>query len=274
MNSPPNSRSYLFFLAITFAITWLLWLPALLESQTAIQIPKPIPLVLMALGIFTPSAVGVAFVVKEGQKGVLGRWFNVRLGWYWVPIVLAIPLAGFCAQLLRGFFNGEFPVEAPSLYLLPAQFAVAMLLGPVNEEFGWRGYALPQLQKRFGAVAASLIIGTIWVFWHLPLFFIADAPQAKLPFLPFATTLILASIVITWAQNNTRQSMWPALMIHAGIGFTNELFPLFDPRSGSYVAWNWANLVLAAMVVGLISLFGAKTLSGQLPQVLKPTTPE
>ena len=270
MNSLPNSRSNLFFLAITFAITWLLWLPALLESQTAIQIPKPIPLVLMALGIFTPSTVGIAFVVKEGQKGVLRRWFSPRLGWYWVPIVLAIPLAGLCAKLLSGLVNGEFRVEVPSLYLLPVQFAVLMLLGPVNEEFGWRGYALPQLQKRFGAVAASLLIGTIWAFWHLPLFFIADAPQAKLPFLPFATTLILASIVITWAQNSTRQSMWPALMIHTGIGLTNELFPLFDPLGGNHAAWNWANVVLAAMAIGLISLFGAKTLSGQPPQAHTP----
>ena len=149
-------------------------------------------------------------------------------------------------------------------------FVAGMLLGPVNEEFGWRGYALPQLQKRFGALAASLLIGTIWAFWHLPLFFIADAPQAKLPFLPFVTTLILASIVITWAQNSTRQSMWPALMIHTGIGLINEVFPLFDPLSGNHAAWNWANVVLAAMAIGLISLFGAKTLSGQPPQAHTP----
>lgn len=266
MNSLPNNRSILFFLAITFAITWLLWLPALLASQEVIQLPKLIPLGLVVLGIFTPSAIGITFVVTEKQEGVLRRWFRPSLGWYWAPIVLAIPLAGLGAHLLRGLVNGEFLIEAPKLYLLPLQFAVLMLLGPINEEFGWRGYALPQLQKRFGALAASLLIGTIWAFWHLPLFFIADAPQAKLPFLPFATTLILASIVITWAQNSTRQSMWPALMIHTGIGLTNELFPLFDPLTGNHAAWNWANAVLAAMAIGLISLFGAKTLSGTPPQ--------
>lgn len=45
----------------------------------------------------------------------------------------------------------------------------AVVLG---EETGWRGYALPQLQRRFSPLASSLILALVWFGWHLPQFWV------------------------------------------------------------------------------------------------------
>lgn len=258
--SNPDSNVSIF-LIITFLITWLFWLPGLLVSHTSLVSIKPAVLPLALLGTFVPSVAGIIFARREKEEGMWRRWFNARLGWFWIPVIFLLPVGGVAAHAINWYLNGEFRVEAPDFLMLPLQFVLNLFTGPVTEEFGWRGYLLPCLQRKLNALNASLLTGVIWVFWHIPAFFITGAPQAQLPFLQFALTTILVSIIITWVQNNAQQSLWPALIIHTTLNLTNELFPLFDTETGNALPWTYANVLLALVTIGLVGRYGFRTLT-------------
>jgi hypothetical protein len=92
------------------------------------------------------------------------------------------------------------------------------LCGPLFEEPGWRGFALPRLQRLHGPLVGGLILGSLWALWHLPGFLV---PQ-KLPpsgtvmdFVRFALALIALAYIIQWVFNNTGGSVFMAILTHA-----------------------------------------------------------
>ena len=116
------------------------------------------------------------------------------------------------------------------LNLIPLYLVMVVLMpwnGPVGEEFGWRGYALPKLQSKYGALIASLVIGTVWGVWHLPDFF---APMGVLSamvsavglvfILPYTLGTIANAIFMTWLYNKSKGSALIAGIVwHAAIDF-------------------------------------------------------
>ena len=101
-----------------------------------------------------------------------------------------------------------------------------LLLGPLPEEIGWRGYLLDRLQLRFEALGASVVLGAAWIAWHVPLFFMtgyyARAGGAPDP-LPFGVMILLGSVLYTWIHNNTHGSVFAAVLFHFAGNFTGEL---------------------------------------------------
>ena len=88
---------------------------------------------------------------------------------------------------------------------LPA-LALALFLGPI-EEFGWRGFALPLLQRRFVPFWAGLILGVIWALWHLPSFLISGMPQAAWSAGPYFLGIVVLSVILTPMFNASRGSL-------------------------------------------------------------------
>ena len=141
--------------------------------------------------------------------------------------------------------------------------------GPVGEEFGWRGYALPKLQNKYGPLIASLVIGTIWGIWHLPSFF---APQGVVGaiaaavgmifILPYTLGTIANSIFMTWLYNKSKASALIAGIVwHAAINFWAPVLlsdsSLVAAQEGTHLPTIAPNLyltVLAVQVVGAIIL--------------------
>ncbi|MFC1802198.1 CPBP family intramembrane glutamic endopeptidase [Patescibacteria group bacterium] len=239
------------FLLITFALTWACWLPGLLFSIYSFNILKSIYIPFIIVGTFVPSTVGIIFLKKSKQN--IKKRLNFKIGKWWIPIILIFPIGGLLAQLAHTIINGSDFTSPSNIILLPIQFLmILVLMGPLGEEFGWRGYLLPQIQKKYNAFISSIIVGLIWVFWHIPLFFIEGAPQSKLPFIQFSITLIISSILITWIQNNTKQNLWPALIIHTMINFTNEIFQLIDITNNNYIPWIYANIILCVFTFIII----------------------
>ena len=116
------------------------------------------------------------------------------------------------------------------LDLVPLYLVMVVLMpwnGPVGEEFGWRGYALPRLQKRYGPLVASLAIGGIWGIWHLPDFFASQGVLSAMVdavgfglFVPYTLGTIANTVFMTWLYNKTRSSALIAGIVwHAGINF-------------------------------------------------------
>jgi membrane protease YdiL (CAAX protease family) len=113
------------------------------------------------------------------------------------------------------------------LSALPAFLFSLLVLGPLPEELGWRGYALGRLQTRRSAVGAALILGVIWAVWHTPLFFMRDTLHASHGlgsgwFWLFMAQVPCMSVVMSWLFNNTRHSTLAAILFHfsANLAFT------------------------------------------------------
>src|SRR5215471_20883036 len=87
-----------------------------------------------------------------------------------------------------------------------------MIFGsPLGEEPGWRGFALPRLQQRYGPLAGSLVLGPLWALWHLPLFYTAWGASYQIIGIPlglllFTFVIMGTTIVMTWLFNHTKGS--------------------------------------------------------------------
>ncbi len=123
-------------------------------------------------------------------------------------------------DLLAGGNGAQFETVArfvnQPLTILPFA-AFILLFGPLPEELGWRGYALDRLQAKWNALASSLVLGTAWSLWHLPLFFIEDTYQnglglGTLPFRLFMMAMLPETILMTWIYNHNRRSTLSAVI--------------------------------------------------------------
>jgi membrane protease YdiL (CAAX protease family) len=126
-----------------------------------------------------------------------------------------IVIAGTAGQLtinrlLGNTFDGTLFVTQLGSFLQ------LLIIGPLSEEIGWRGYALEKLQTRWSALTSSLIVGLVWALWHLPLFMMVGTSQHELgvSFTGLLITLMASSILYTWLYNNTKRSLWSAILLH------------------------------------------------------------
>jgi membrane protease YdiL (CAAX protease family) len=109
----------------------------------------------------------------------------------------------------------ETPLAAvPSLTALPLYIGFIALLGGGNEEPGWRGYLLPVLQSRVGAFTASITIGIIWTFWHIPLFLNPANALFGASLGGYVLENVASSIVLTWLFTATGGRLVPVILFH------------------------------------------------------------
>jgi len=107
--------------------------------------------------------------------------------------------------------------------LLLGYVQTVLFQGPLNEEPGWRGFALPKLQDRYGSVIASLIVGCAWSLWHAPLYFnglYAGGVEGMV--MRFLWNVPLA-FVFTWAYNRTRGSLLISVLLHTSLNFQEDV---------------------------------------------------
>ena len=203
------------FFVLAFAF---FWIPVPLASIT--------PVLPVLIGLFGPALAAIIVTsLTEGQSGVksllkrLGQW-RVGLGWY--VITLGFPIAvGLAAVAISAVLG------SPTARQIGPFSAFAMILGILifGEELGWRGYAFPRLQARYGALPASLIFGLVHAIWHLPyLFFIRSQDLFGAPFLAYWIMTMANAIVLTWILNHTQGSVLIATLYHAAFNATGFLY--------------------------------------------------
>jgi membrane protease YdiL (CAAX protease family) len=213
-----------FFFIFAYAGTWLLEMPYVLSEDGAGLLPFSSPLLIWTnpVTIFTGPFLA-AFImtgVTEGRAGIrrlLRRFvlWRVGLGWYLfvlvgIPAILVLSVIVLPGAL--GSFQGLASL-APLTLLFLSVYAF-FIGGPLGEEPGWRGFALPRLQSLHGPLVGTLILGVLWGLWHLPLFFTPWNELTTLNVVVYVLATICLSIIYTWVFNNTKGSVLMAILIH------------------------------------------------------------
>ncbi|GJM11832.1 MAG: CPBP family intramembrane metalloprotease [Pseudohongiella sp.] len=198
-------------------------LPLLLVSA------KLLPLEFSQLGALSASLAGFILAYVEGGRGrirelwVRGIIWRVGFNWWAIALLYLAPLAA--ASLYFGtMLNGspfDWSMLRPTYQIIPMMIVLTLLAG-LGEEFGWRGYLLPRLQRKHGALTASLIIGVFHSLWHVPLFLVDGTAQqlwsqqiGLLPaFLGYSVFVIAWAIQLTWVFNNTGGSVLLVAVVH------------------------------------------------------------
>ena len=129
---------------------------------------------------------------------------------------------------------------------------------------------MPRFQADLGVLSSSLVLGTLWGLWHLPMFFVAGTSQSKMPFLPFMLWVIALSILFTWVYNGTGGSLLLAVLAHGAINFVaGSLFPIFPLRSDGTVPLLLYAVLFVVTAVAVVLLTGPERLSRK-PRIPRP----
>ncbi len=239
------------FVVLTLGLSYLVfWGPLALFQVPAISFVANIrgplwAIALFLLGGFVPSVVALVLTqFFEGRAGVrilLRRTLQFNLGWRWyLASVLVVALGAAGQILINQLLGHSFDF---SLYLsqLPS-FIPLIIIGPLSEEFGWRGYLLIKLQQRWNALLSSIAVGIVWALWHLLLFFMVGTSQHELhlPFVGFMLGIIAISVLMTWINNNTKNSLWAAIFLHWLYTYAVQVNSTGITRSTAY---NWLEMI-------------------------------
>ncbi len=264
--APPVWLPLIAFIALAYGISWLIWMPLWLPAFGVQGLPVlPFNHAMGAFGPLLAALVVTAYF--DGWSGV-ARWGGrlFRLGpRLWVA---AVALFGPFALLLIGFavaytWNGakvDFAAIGRSSEF-PAFSAVGFLLYNIltfglGEEAGWRGFALPRLQSRYSALAASAIIAVIWALWHLPLF--AYRPgyvgMGVGGIIGWLVSLATGAVLTTTLFNASKGSILVVAAFHAAIDVA------FTSSGASLVVINTCGALITLAGIAVVVVYGRANL--------------
>lgn len=260
-------RDAVVFLATTIGFSYLVfWGPLALFGISAISFVSgergpAWAVVLYMIGGFVPSLNAVLLTAAKGGRGALRqlglRAIQFKIGWSNYLLIVVLVAVAAAAQILvnrllgHGFELGLFVTQLSSALPL-------VVLGPISEEFGWRGYALSRLQMRLNPLVSSVIVGAVWGFWHLPLFMMPGTSQNVLgiPFAGFLCGVMATSILMTLFHNRTRGSIVTAIFFHWVYTYASQVTATGVTRSPLY---NWLEYSpYVVLAIAAVAVFGGR----------------
>jgi hypothetical protein len=260
------------FVLLTFAIALATYGPVVATHRGWVNASVPDELAIV--GVVSPALAALALRARtDGREGVhqfVAGLTDGRFPARWWAVTLLLPPLSFA--LLYGAFlalGGEFVLAERARTFLDAGWTV-VFVAPITalvvvavsfgEEAGWRGYLLPALQTRLGALSASLLLGVVWFVWHVPLVFLPGSQNAAFPLPLWGVSIVASAVVYTWLFNNTGGSVLAATLLHAGYNFWGPLVSLHPAQTGNPLsAYLLAGFDVALAAV-LVLAFGAATL--------------
>ncbi len=278
------------YFGLAFAFTWFFWGLQLLAVRDVIPaLPG-----LTVIGTFGPLVAAVIVTAQENGRAGLRSLFSRVVRWRVAPIWYAIAILGplvitLAAIALHVALGGQPPSLGALIWGLPILLIYVvymMIFVALGEEVGWRGYALPALQARYGALVSSVILGVMWGLWHLPLFFNPSAGSySDLHFGLWLAYLIPFAILITWVFNSTGGSVLMAMFVHAVMNASGEVWkaiPQYSTRPESVIeaaaetghVYLMLTVVMWIAAVFVVLVYGSRNLSRRPRQVLASTSVE
>lgn len=259
-----NIRFPFHFFLMTFMWSWIIWTPLILASLKIIPVSENILSILtipvIMIGVYGPLAGALFALHKENGKGsakkYLRSFLDFRLGWkaYIFPILI-FGGSSFIAWYSPELFGEErLKMLLPSAWTFIPYLLIMILLGGGQEEFGWRGYALPILESKFGIWFANIILGIIHAFWHLPLWFITGTSQTFMNFGGFILLIVGYSFILSWIRKISGSRPFSGLYAH---GLANAFVPfmptlIMQKNVPQPHFWIWVSLTF---IIGIIITF-------------------
>lgn len=257
-----------------------MFLPGPLMYYGAISLSDDVIRLLAIAGLLGPILSGfIMTAVTEGRPGIvrlLRRIVCWRVGirWYLFALI-GLPVTMVLATFIRPGTAESFDISARPFFLdyLRAFVSMVLLGGPLFEEPGWTGFAQPRLQRSCGPLIGGLILGSLWALWHLPGFLIPSQNVTDIPprdtvleFVVFALALMGLRLIIIWVVNNTRNSVFMAILVHASWNtfYSAALIRLFH---SPIVLGSYANLAIAACALALVLIAATRGRMGYREEI-------
>jgi membrane protease YdiL (CAAX protease family) len=247
-------RQVLWFGLLAIGLTWSAWLPLASTSRGWADLhASPY---LHFVGGLGPALAGLVMTAThDGRRGLRLLWQRVTTGpGRWLIFAVAAPASAYVIAIGAASVAGVHvdlrltgaSKEFPSLPVVAYWIANLLFYG-FGEEIGWRGFALPRLQRHRTALAASLWLSVLWGLWHVPLFFFSAGLGAMplIGLVGWAASIVTGSVVCTWLFNSTRGSLGVVALFHAAL----DIF-IGSPTGGDIVA----NVMGACVVIGALTI--------------------
>ncbi|MED9903719.1 MAG: type II CAAX endopeptidase family protein [Lachnospiraceae bacterium] len=258
-----SDKCLLLFFVLTLLWTWICgFIPVIFDFTGT-----PAGTFLFYFGGGTPSVVALFFVFltysKEKRKDYFRRCFSFKyMGWKWPLITICVfsAITIISLSIGVGLLKYDMPtmdfmhaiIDNPIMLLLV--LLISLISGPLNEEFGWRGYALDKLLLRFGFWGASTILGFIWGIWHLPWYFTPGQAQYNLlqdsvfHAIMFIPSVMMLSSFVTFVYIKTKRSILAGALVHM---FSNligsQLLSSYSTEISMII--RYANMVFFAIIM-------------------------
>jgi membrane protease YdiL (CAAX protease family) len=221
LDSPQPLLALLFWLVITLLPAWIVW-----------QI----------------------FSRRTGVRALLRTLVTWRVAplWYLAALLLPVIISGMGSPLMALLGQPLPPMPRTEslrelLPLLATTFVATLLYGgPLGEEVGWRGFALPRLQVRYSPLVASLLLSVVWGLWHVPLHlqgvYHGIFPDGLPGILLRIVTTVPTTILFTWLYNRTQGNLWLVVLLHTAVN--NSAGFWLPITAGVYVTMSIATVTL------------------------------
>jgi uncharacterized protein len=246
-----KDRPLVIYFVLAYAFSWAFMVPVALSAQGLIGIK--VPYALYYLASFGPALAAIVVTAfTQGFAGVtslLKRLLKWRVGFRYYAFAILAPVGLFVvAVLLNRIVSGAWPdlgrlgeVDYLPYLGVAGVLCLWLLTYGLGEEIGWRGFALPHMQRGRPAALAAVLLGVLWACWHLPAFFFRDTYMAMgLPgFGLFMVSMCFASVVFAWLYNSTGGSLLLVVLFHA----------CFDWLSASAAGGQFAGMLMSVPLI-------------------------
>lgn len=214
------------FFLTTLSLSWGWWAVAAVLAggggiSRGLLIPGGFGPPIAAVLVMRASGYNVRSWLARGLRWhVAPWWYLIAIG---LPIVLVLGGVGLALAVAGGPITPAVVLDRLPLFAL--SLALAAVLGGGQEEFGWRGFALPRLQEAYGALTASLTVGIVWAVWHVPLFLLGAPRNQTGNVLLYGVLVVALSVLLTWCYNSTGGSILLAMLLHGAVNASGNLLP-------------------------------------------------
>lgn len=265
--SDPVARSPLAFFGLVFALSIPFWV---IGAMTGIQLTPDLPI--SAFIWICPLLAALILTYRDGGRreaaSLLRRSFDygrIRDRRWSLPMLFLLP--GVYTITYFSMRAADLPVPQAQFSLLAALgWGLGYFVAGQGEELGWSGYALDPLQARWSALGASLLLGGVWVAFHLvPL---AQGGRAPEWIAWWSLATVAQRVLFTWLYNNTGGSVFATAVFHA-TGNLAQIGPFLDFGPGGYPldAQRISALLLVGVAVVVVAYWGPRYLARGVPRI-------